>query len=174
MCAGSLQMLPFGHDGNLSAAANKARINLPPSCTPEDSMGQRKNSRTKMVLPLRLWGTDSNGNPFVQLAHTLDVSPRGARLAGFRAAVSIGDIVGVQYRLQKSQFRVAWIGRPGAAKSDQIGIEYLDADKKIFGLELVDERLVDEYQPPETEDQQQQRYFKQRQHLRYPVAGGAE
>ena len=51
-------------------------------------MGQRKNSRTKMVLPLRVWGTDANGNPFVQLAHTLDVSAHGARLAGFRAALS--------------------------------------------------------------------------------------
>ena len=78
-------------------------------------MGQRKNSRTKMVLPLRVWGTDANGNPFVQLAHTLDVSAHGARLAGFRAALSAGDIVGVQYRLQKSQFRVAWVGRPGSA-----------------------------------------------------------
>ena len=64
-------------------------------------MGQRKNSRTKMVLPLRVWGTDANGNPFVQLAHTLDVSAHGARLAGFRAALSAGNIVGVQYRLQK-------------------------------------------------------------------------
>ena len=174
MCSGSLQMLPFGHVGNLSAAANKARINLPPSCTPEDSMGQRKNSRTKMVLPLRVWGTDANGNPFVQLAHTLDVSAHGARLAGFRAALSAGDIVGVQYRLQKSQFRVAWVGRPGSAKSDQIGIEYLEPDKKIFGLELSGELIADDYQAPETEDQQLQRHEKQRQHLRYPVAAGVE
>src|SRR5256886_16692675 len=123
MCSGSLQMLPFAHVGNCLLPPTKAKINAPPSGAPENSMGQRKNSRTKMVLPLRLWGTDSNGNPFVQLAHTLDVSPRGARLAGFRAAVSIGDIVVLQYRLLKSQFRLASIGCPGAAKIDQIGVE---------------------------------------------------
>jgi hypothetical protein len=137
-------------------------------------MGQRKNSRTKMVLPLRVWGTDANGNPFVQLVHTLDVSARGARLAGFRAAVSAGDIVGVQYRLQKSQFRVAWVGRPGSVKSDQIGIEYLEAEKKIFGLDLSAELFTDEYQAPETEDQALERHTRQRQHLRYPVAAGVE
>ena len=43
-------------------------------------MGKRKNSRTKMVLPLRVWGTDATGKTFMLMAHTLDVSPTGARL----------------------------------------------------------------------------------------------
>jgi len=135
-------------------------------------MGKRKTSRTKMVLPLRIWGTDAGGRPFVQLAHTLDVGTTGARLAGFRKPVTPGDILGVQYKLHKSQFRVAWVGRPGTSREDQVGIEYLGNDRKIFGLEVPSEPLEDDYVAPR--DEELEKHQKQRMHVRYPVNGGAE
>src|SRR5579864_7454560 len=136
-------------------------------------MGQRKNSRTKMVLPLRLWGTDSTGKTFMLMAHTLDVSPTGARIAGVKTQVTPGDVVGVQYRLQKQQFRVAWVGRPGTSRDSQIGIEYLNKDRKILGLELPATEMSDDYEPPEPRDEVE-RFRKQRMHVRYAVSGGAD
>src|SRR4029077_10740403 len=112
-------------------------------------MGQRKNTRIKMVLPLRLWGTDATGKTFMLMAHTLDVSPTGARVAGVRAQITPGDVVGVQYRMQKQQFRVAWVGRPGPSRDSRIGIEYLDRDRKILALELPASEGADDYEPPE-------------------------
>src|SRR5438270_250950 len=136
-------------------------------------MGKRKNSRTKMVLPLRVWGTDATGKTFMLMAHTLDVSPTGARLGGFRSQVAPGDVVGVQYRMQKQQFRVAWVGRPGTSRDSQIGIEYLDRERKILGLELPRAETVDEYQPPEGQDETE-KLRRQRMHVRYSVSGGAD
>ena len=124
-----------------------------------------------MVLPLRVWGTDTTGKTFMLMAHTLDVSPTGARLGGFRSQVAPGEIVGVQYRLQKQQFRVAWVGRPGTSRDSQIGIEYLNRDRKILGLELPDAEVVDEYQAPARDEDEGK---KQRMHMRYSVSGSAE
>lgn len=126
-----------------------------------------------MVLPLRLWGTDSTGKTFMLMAHTLDVSPTGARIAGVRTQITPGDVIGVQYRLHKQQFRVAWVGRPGTSRDSQIGIEYLDRDRKILGLELSDSGFADDYEPPEPQDETE-KYKKQRMHVRYPVTGGAD
>lgn len=126
-----------------------------------------------MVLPLRLWGTDSTGKTFMIMAHTLDVSPSGARVAGVRAQVTPGDTIGVQYRLHKQQFRVAWVGRPGTSRDSQIGIEYLDRDHKILGLELASGDFADDYEPAEPQDETE-KYKKQRMHVRYPVSGGAD
>ena len=126
-----------------------------------------------MVLPLRVWGTDATGKTFMLMAHTLDVSPTGARLGGFRSQVAPGDIVGVQYRMQKQQFRVAWVGRPGTSRDSQIGIEYLDRERKILGLELPHAETVDEYEPPEQKDDPDS-LRKQRMHVRYSVSGGAD
>ena len=124
-----------------------------------------------MVLPLRLWGTDSTGKPFMLMAHTLDVSPTGARIAGVRAQITPGDVIGVQYRLQKQQFRVAWVGRPGTSRDSQIGIEYLDRERKILGLELGPSDIADDYEP---EPDDTEKFKRQRMHVRYSVSGGAE
>src|SRR4029077_10273211 len=84
-----------------------------------------------------------------------------------------GDIVGVQYRMQKQQFRVAWVGRPGTSRDSQIGIEYLDRERRILGLELPDAEIADEYEPPEQKDESE-KFRKQRMHVRYSVTGGAD
>ena len=61
-----------------------------------------------MVLPVSVWGTDSDGKHFHQLAYTLDISTGGARLAGLAAKLQKGDTIGVKYKQRKAPFRVVW------------------------------------------------------------------
>ena len=95
-------------------------------------MGVRRAPRTKMVVPLRLWGTDSTGKPFNVLGYTLNVSSTGARIAGVKVPLAVGDAVTVQYKQQRALYKVAWVGRPGDNTHEQVGVSLLEADKHIF------------------------------------------
>lgn len=95
-------------------------------------MGQRKKPRVKMVAPVRLWGTDSAGNPFNILAHTLNVSATGARIGGVKVGLSVGEAVTLQYKQLRALFKVVWIGRPGDRTEQQIGIQLLEQDRQIW------------------------------------------
>ncbi len=97
---------------------------------------KRSRKRVKTVLPIRVWGTDAAGKPFVSLAHTLDVTPTGARIGSFSVKVSPGDRIGITRGMQKAHFRVVWVGTPGSPSEEQIGVELLDADKDIWGIRL--------------------------------------
>lgn len=85
-----------------------------------------------MVLPVNIWGTDSTGKAFHQLAYTLDISTGGARLADVKVDLKRGDVVAVRYKQNKARFRVAWVA------NNQAGIEYLAGEKFIW-VELPDE-----------------------------------
>lgn len=109
-------------------------------------MGDRKRPRTKMVLPVRMWGMDSAGKPFNVLAYTLDISSTGARLGGVRVPLSVGEAVTLQYKQQRALFKVAWVGRPGEKTHEQVGIYTLEADKHVW-LEIPEPtRFVDEFE----------------------------
>src|SRR6185312_15593070 len=71
-------------------------------------MGLRRTPRTKMVAPIRVWGSDSTGKIFNILAHTLDVSTSGARIGGVKVPLGVGDAVTVQYKQQKGLYKVVW------------------------------------------------------------------
>lgn len=95
-------------------------------------MGQRKKPRVKMVVPIRLWGTDSAGNPFNILAHTLNVSASGARVGGVRVGMAVGEAITLQYKQLRALFKVVWIGRPGDKTEQQIGLQLLEQDKQVW------------------------------------------
>jgi hypothetical protein len=136
-------------------------------------MGKRKHARVKNVLPVRCWGTDGMGKPFVELAHTLDISHSGVRVGGFTTLVAMGDVINVQYRHNKARFEVAWVGRPGSAKDAQIGIKCLETSKDIFGLGLKDELIVDDYQG-DLALESKRKGMENRSHQRYTAKGGID
>ncbi|HUK88295.1 MAG TPA: PilZ domain-containing protein [Terriglobales bacterium] len=134
-------------------------------------MGRRRATRAKMVLPVRVWGMNALGKPFTQLAHTLDITPTGARLAGFHCDLNLDEVIGIQYRHRKARFRVAWVGRPKAAGDTLIGVQCLELDKNIWGLELEESGQQDEYEPAAHRPERGQ---ERRNQPRFPVAGGVE
>jgi len=135
-------------------------------------MGNRRKLRLKMVLPIRMWGTDADGKAFSQLIHTLDITSSGARVAGARALLNARDIVWVQCRHRKAQFRVVWSGRPGGSREHQLGIECIDQTRNIWGLELGGEEGNDAYEAPEAVGESHGK--EHRRHIRYPVSGRVE
>jgi hypothetical protein len=106
--------------------------------------GKRRQRRTKMVAPLRFRIIGKGGNQETDLAHTLDVSNHGVRLAGFRCDLKAGDVIELQYRHKRARFRVVWIAIPEGLRERHLGAECVEPEKDIWGVELSEK--PDEYE----------------------------
>ena len=132
-------------------------------------MGNRRKLRLKMVVPVRIWGTDVDGKPFSQLAHTLDITSSGARVGGMRVLLNSREVVWLQCRHRKAQFRIVWTGRPGGSRDHQVGIECIEQLRNIWGLEMEGEAGSDAYESPDRLGENTGK--EHRRHIRYPVSG---
>ncbi len=101
-------------------------------------MVRRRETRLRTVLPVRVFGMDSNGRAFTVLAHTLDITNRGARIGGLKHPVSVGEIVGLQRGTDKARFRVVWVGTEEARNPGQAGLECVQENKNIWNVVLDD------------------------------------
>jgi hypothetical protein len=104
--------------------------------------GKRNKLRAKMVVPVRvrLSGTGTS----MQLAHTLDATERGVRLAGFRGEVNPGDVLDVQYGTKRGLFRVVWVRKLEKSSEKHLGAECVEPDKNIWDIDFP--QLADEYE----------------------------
>jgi TonB family protein len=101
--------------------------------------GVQRYKRTKMVLPLRVWPDDENGQSAGPLlAHTVDISPIGGRLGGLRSPLQTGQTIMLQRGQNRFQFRVIWTNQLGPGEI-QAGIESVAFEDKIWGVDLPDE-----------------------------------
>lgn len=98
------------------------------------SEGKRKEKRMEAVHPIRLWGMDANGRPFIEAVTTLDVSRTGARLKNARARIAVGDIVGLKSGENKNRFQVMWVGKTGTPDEGHVGLKSLDDEKGLWNL----------------------------------------
>jgi hypothetical protein len=101
---------------------------------------QRRGNRTKAVLPVRVKGKDSNGKPFEDLVHTLDVTPNGVRLGSVRHELKLREEITVFYRQRKIQFRVVWTKKMQGTSEFQVGLQALTQDSEVWGLSFPDYR----------------------------------
>ena len=108
--------------------------------------GNRRYKRIKMVLPVRISGRDAANKPVNELAHTLDITPNGARLGAIRTVLKSGDKLTLQYRQRRIQFRVVWVKSLTGTSEYQVGLEAIGTANETWGLELPEIDLVDEYQ----------------------------
>jgi PilZ domain len=136
-------------------------------------MGDRRETRIKAVLPLRLWGTDAAGKPYMAVAYTLDVSRTGARLGGVTVELKVGDTVGLQYKNAKARYRVQWVGDL-VRKERQIGVVSLQPEKDLWGVQLPQPE-PDAYDAPRSRPKRvyEKRNDDRRRNQRYPVTGTA-
>jgi hypothetical protein len=102
---------------------------------------QRRGTRTKAVLPVRVKGKDSAGKAFEDLVHTLDVTRDGVRLGSVRHQLNVFDEITVFYRQRKIQFRVVWTKKMAGTSEFQVGLEAVTHDSEAWGLN------VREYKP---------------------------
>jgi hypothetical protein len=98
------------------------------------SVEQRRGSRTKAVLPVRVKGKDSAGKAFDELVHTLDVTPDGVRLGSVRHQLKVLDELTVFYRQRRIQFRVVWTKKLEGTSEFQVGLQAVTHDSEAWGL----------------------------------------
>ena len=96
-------------------------------------MDKRRSERMKAVLPIKIYGRDSRGNTYCDLAHTLDVGRAGARLGSMRRKVELGSLVVVQYRQRKAEFKIVWIKSLNGDKDQWIGLKPVE-QKDPWGI----------------------------------------
>jgi len=99
-------------------------------------MGQRREPRKEMKIPVRVFGTDINGRPFSENISTENVSQEGAKLSGLRATVKVGEVVGMVYGTAKGRFSVKWTGKPGTASEGQAGLQNVSPGKPFWDFPL--------------------------------------
>jgi hypothetical protein len=102
---------------------------------------QRCGQRQKGVLPVRVKGTDSSGSAFEELAHTLDVTPTGARLGAIRRQLNVLDEITVFYRQHKRQYRVVWTKKLKGTSEFQVGLQAVAQAAEAFGPGSPDYKL---------------------------------
>jgi hypothetical protein len=87
-------------------------------------MDKRPESRIEAEIPVRVWGMDSEGRPFIQFTVAKNMSSDGALLMGINHPLKPHDIIGVQYAEKKARFRVVWVIDAGARKIE-LGIQLM-------------------------------------------------
>ena len=97
-----------------------------------------RQERRAMVIPLKINFLSSG-----RMAHvcTLDVSPSGARIHSAGHDFRAGDIVLVQWRVERTHARVVWVGED-FRKRHQVGLECLELDKVFWKEEKLTKRQL--------------------------------
>jgi len=99
-------------------------------------MDRRRNPRVTALLPIRVWGIDSQGLPFMQLARARNISSSGALIQGMCRQVLPGEILEVQIDQEKAQFRVVWADSVGMPGGGEIGVQTLTSEPCIWDLNV--------------------------------------
>ena len=91
--------------------------------------------RIHAALPVRLTWVD-DGKTTTLTVCTIDVSQKGARLAGVAGLKDSGQQIAIRRKTSEAQFRVIWIGKPQTPHEGQIGVECIDTDKIIWDVDF--------------------------------------
>jgi hypothetical protein len=100
-------------------------------------LGNRRDQRIALALPVLLTGTDVTGRPLDQRVMTINISRRGALLDGVHGVLGQGDIIALTRLHKKEQFRVAWVGAEATSAAGQIGVAAVDPNSS-FWAEVLD------------------------------------
>ncbi len=95
-----------------------------------------RQKRVQAGLPVRLWGRTDAGDPFVEAAHTFNISESGVCLDGVSAPLKVGSIIAVQYCQEKCRFQVIWKQKLKESDEWRIGLRCMDAGPPVWTLEL--------------------------------------
>ena len=79
------------------------------------------------VIPVRVFGMDADGRPFVQLATARNLTLEHAILERVEHRLAPGAVIGIQYEEHKTRVRVLWVCELDGARDTQLGIQLIDA-----------------------------------------------
>jgi hypothetical protein len=90
---------------------------------------RRRELRTEVDLPLRVWGIDTKGERFLQEARARDISLSGALVSQLDAELHSGDLIGILYAGRKARFRVVWVRYSGNGQKIQAAVHRVAEDE---------------------------------------------
>ncbi len=96
--------------------------------------GVRKEPRIAGCKPVTVSGKDVFGNSFSQDTFTLEIAAYGARLRGL-PPLALDTMLLVDHGGEQARYRVVWMGSKGTEYDGHLGLESVDRDKSIFGIE---------------------------------------
>jgi PilZ domain len=99
-------------------------------------MSRQRESRADIALRVQLWGTNSNGRPFIEAACALNISQKGFQLEKIRARLRAGDIVWLVYGGKKARFRVVWVGEGDTPREHHVGLLLAERSSSLWGHEV--------------------------------------
>ena len=95
------------------------------------------NNRTPM-LPVLVWGTAANGKMFREHVTAKELTHDGALLIGMPYPISMGDLIGLQYKECKVHVRVTGIPQSSGSNSWSLRVELLKKSRCPWaGMESV-------------------------------------
>lgn len=94
-------------------------------------MERRILRRRRMVLPVKLAAADG----VTSLAHTIDITIEGARIAGLRQELQPGNQITLRRGSHKARFTVVWVGQLGSGEM-QAGLKCVDRIDAFWGVDL--------------------------------------
>ena len=106
------------------------------------SQEQRASDRVEVLLPVQLWGMESEWGPFTEKVEIANVSLSGARMKRIPTQLRLGDVVAVEHAGKKAAFQVVWIGKKGSAHEGEAGIFCLEPAKLIWGTILLSPEMA--------------------------------
>ena len=100
-------------------------------------MGNRREQRTRIALPARVVTRDAQNRPLTEMACSIDISPKGARLTGVRSVKAPGEVISVERGKSKAFFQVKWVGSREQGTEGQVGLFCIEPGSSIWGIDLL-------------------------------------
>lgn len=97
-------------------------------------VNRRQQERRQGVLPVRVRGKDVSGAVFETLAHTLDLTPTGARLGAIHHQLKTLDTLVVLFRQRRVEFSVVWTKQLDGRNEYQVGLQLTTQESDPWGL----------------------------------------
>jgi hypothetical protein len=98
---------------------------------------RRRQERIQAVLPVRVRGRDASGAAFEALAHTLDLTPTGARLGAIHQELRTLDTLTIFYHQRRMEFTVVWTKLLDGKDEYQVGLQAFANEKEPWGMSFL-------------------------------------
>lgn len=124
------------------------------------AIGTRKEPRISGCKPVTVLGKDIFGSPFSRNTFTVEIAAYGARLRNL-PPLAVETILLLDHGGEQAPYRVVWMGEKDTAYEGHVGLECLDRNKSIFGIEPPPLGLFyDEYKRVEAELHRSQNRYR--------------
>ncbi len=95
-------------------------------------LGNRRDPRIELALPVLLSGVDVSGRPLDQRVMTVNISRRGALLEGIHGVLKLGDKISLARLHKKEEFRVVRVGEDDTPTAGQVGVAAVDPNTSFW------------------------------------------